>query len=205
MAKASDAKSPLFIVEDEETWAASLRGKLKGKYDVHHFVSGEEALEQMAAQKPSIVVLDYHLEGQLTGLDTLREMMKLQPNVKVIMFTAQDDVQIALNILNSGAYDYVVKGENALNRLKIITRNLEEREALESQVYNMSIRVRRERFWMSLLVAGILIGSLIIYLNTCPSSRPIKWDPFGVEQDGKCTTYDNTPAEVPGLGRGTGE
>lgn len=198
MAKNSLEKTTIFIVEDDEAWAASLKGKLKAKYDTHLYTTGEEAQQDLKKFKPKYIVLDYHLEGQMTGLDLLKVIQNTLPNTKVVMFTAQDDVQTALDILNSGAYDYVKKGESALNRLKIILRNLEEREELERQVYNMNIRVKRERLWLGILVVGILIGSLIIYLNTCPAGRPLKWDPFNVEQDGKCLVQEEETINLPG-------
>jgi ActR/RegA family two-component response regulator len=190
------------IVEDDEAWAASLKGKLKGEFEVSHYTSGEDAIQNLAALKPKIVVLDYHLEGQMTGLDTLKEIKRLLPKAKVIMFSAQDDVQVAVNILNNGAYDYVVKGENATNRLNIILRNLSEIEHLESQVVKLSVKVRRDRLWMGILIVGLLIGSMVIYFTTCPSQRAIKWDPFGVmDEQGNCSTYDNSTPNITPLNR----
>lgn len=199
MANTSPSKVPLLIVEDDEAWAASLKGKLKGEFEVSHYTSGEDAIQNLVALKPKIIVLDYHLEGQMTGLDTLKEIKRLLPKAKVIMFSAQDDVQVAVNILNNGAYDYVVKGENATNRLKIILRNLSEIENLEHQVVRLAVRVRRDRLWMGILIVGLLIGSMVIYFTTCPSQRAIKWDPFGVlDSTGNCRTYDNsTPVIQP--------
>jgi DNA-binding NtrC family response regulator len=185
----------LFIVEDDEAWAASLSGKLGKKYDISTYASGEAALEELTSKKPAIIVLDYHLEGELTGGDTLKEIKKLLPDTTVIMFSAQDDVQVALDILQNGAYDYVVKGENAMNRLKIILRNIEERDSLRKQMVELKISVRREKLAIYLVTAFIIIGSILIYLNTCPEGRPIKWDPFGKANSAECGVgiMRNTP------------
>ncbi len=186
MAKTSD-KEVLFIVEDDEAWSASLAAKLGKKYEVHTFVSGEAAVEALDKNEPRILVLDYHLEGDMTGFDVLKASKKKLPQSYAIMFTAQDDIQIALDILNSGAYDYIVKGENALNRLKILLRNIDEREALRSQMVELKFRVRRERLMFFIVVAVIVIGSLVIFLNTCPDTRPFfSWDPFGVAESDHC-------------------
>jgi hypothetical protein len=128
------------------------------------------------------------LEGELSGLDTLKEIRNRLPNAKVVFFSGQDDIQTALNILNSGAYDYVVKGENALNRLKIILRNIESREQLEQEVVELRFRVRRDRLALGGVVVLIFVISFIVFLNTCPPTRPFmtEWDPFNIMQDGKC-------------------
>ena len=186
MATTSD-KEVLFIVEDDEAWSASLAAKLGKKYDVHTFVSGEAAAKKLEALQPSILVLDYHLEGEMTGFDVLKASKEVVPDAYEIMFTAQDDIQIALDILNSGAYDYIVKGDNALNRLKILLRNINEREQLRSQMIELKFRVARERLMFFIVVAIIVIGSLVIFLNTCPDTRPFfSWDPFNVAESNQC-------------------
>jgi DNA-binding NtrC family response regulator len=177
---------PVFIVEDEPTWAATLTARLGKKFSVQHFTTGEECLEKLVAAKPVIVVLDYHLEGTLTGLDTLKRIRKELPSTKVIMFSAQDDVQTAVDILDNGAYEYIVKGENALNRMSIVLRNLEEAEELREQMITLQLRFKKEKFWLWAVIAGILIGSLVVYLNTCPQLRVMQWDPFGLGATNAC-------------------
>jgi len=185
---AEEKKIPMFIVEDDEAWAAGLTGKLGKKFSINHFVSGEECVEQLAAIKPKMIVLDYHLEGQMTGLDTLKQIMKIHPKAYVIMFSAQDDVQTAIEILDNGAYDYVVKGENAFNRLKIIIRNIENAEALQTENLQLKIKIKRDKFWLYMVIVGILVGSFTVSLFTCPDARMIKWDPFNVKNSENCTT-----------------
>jgi CheY-like chemotaxis protein len=192
MAKNTSSKTPLLIVEDDEAWVASLTAKLKGEYALSHFASGEEAIQNLLAIKPKVIVLDYHLQGQMTGDDTLKEIKRLLPNTRVIMFSAQDDVQTALNIIHHGAYDYVVKGENATNRLKIILRNLQHIDDLEHSVITIKLKFKRQILTLWALIAAILVVSMIIYLNTCPKERSIKWDPFGIEEGGFCRNYDES-------------
>lgn len=180
------SKTPIFIVEDDEGWAATLSGKLGKLYTTHHFVSGEECVEKLEAVKPKFIVLDYHLEGEMTGLDTLKIIKKKLPETYVIMFSAQDDVQTAVSIMENGAYDYVVKGENAFNRLSIITRNIESQENLKDQVLTLNVKIRRERFWLGMVVLGVLVISFLLYLRICPSARPFKWDPYNVAASDSC-------------------
>ncbi|MBX3102740.1 MAG: response regulator [Bacteroidetes bacterium] len=181
----------VFIVEDEPTWAATLTARLGKKFTVQHFTSGEECLAKLASVKPAIVVLDYHLEGTLTGLDTLKRIRKESPATKVVMFSAQDDVQTAVDILDNGAYEYIVKGDNAMNRLSIVLRNLEEAEELREQMITLRVRFRKEKFWLWIVIFGILLGCIAIYLNTCPQRRMVQWDPFGLEQTNECVYLDD--------------
>src|SRR5664280_860789 len=55
--------------------------------------SAEEALESLRAAQPEIIVLDHGLSGQLTGLDAAPRFKELDPQAKIIMFTAHADLK----------------------------------------------------------------------------------------------------------------
>lgn len=183
---ALDKKMPVLIVEDDMAWAETLKSKLGSSYQIHHYTTGEEAMENISTIKPKFVVLDYHLEGDMTGLDTLKKIKKVTPDAYVVMFSAQDSVQVAVDTFDNGAYDYVPKSDAAYNRLRIILRNIESAEAKNEQIMQLSLRFKREKFWLFMVIAGIIIVSFVIYLNLCPSQRLIGWDPLGVGQEEHC-------------------
>lgn len=183
---AKSQKPPVLIVEDDEIWYTTLETALSKEYKTTVVTSGEDAVEQMEALNPEFIVLDYHLDGEMTGLDTLKVIKQKLKEPKVIMFSAQDDVQVAVDILDKGAYDYVVKGDNAVNRLKIIIRNLKREKELINDNIQLNLRMKRERFWLIMVIVGIFILSMIIYLQTCPYSRPFGWDPFDIKSKEGC-------------------
>jgi DNA-binding NtrC family response regulator len=178
-------KTHLFIVEDDPTWAALLAGKYGKRFNVTTATRGEDALAQLDA-KPDIIILDYHLEGTLTGLDTLKEIRSRLPGAYVVMFSAQEDVQVALDIMENGAYDYVVKKEGAHERLNIILRNIMQARKLSAQVLELRIRIHRWKLALAAVVVAIVVISLVVYLQVCPYQRIIKWDPFDRASAGDC-------------------
>jgi len=173
----SNRKDLLFIVEDSPAWAAMLAGKLGNDYHILQFTSGEDALKRLG-DKPQIIILDYHLAGKMTGLDTLQVIRKELPNTYVVMFSAQEDVQTAIELLDNGVYDYVVKDENAINKLQIILKNIEETERLRKELIELRIRIKKVQVYVALMVALIFAVVLLIYLWLCPDQREWKWDPF---------------------------
>lgn len=183
---ALDKRMSVLIVEDDQAWAETLKSKLGTSFQIHHYTTGEEAVENLLNIKPKFVVLDYHLEGDMTGLDTLKKIKKNLPEAYVVMFSAQDSVQVAVDTFDNGAYDYVPKSDAAYNRLRIILRNVETAEAKNEQIMQLSLKFKKERFWLGMTVFGILIISLIIYLKLCPSQRLISWDPFDVGSRPAC-------------------
>jgi CheY-like chemotaxis protein len=195
----------LYVVEDDPTWAAILKGKFGKKFLVSTFADGESALAAITKDRPEIIIQDYNLEGKMTGLDCLREFQKVHPNGQVIMFSAQEDVQIALTIMETGAYDYVVKSDGAHERLAIIIRNIQKAKAVSSQLVELKISVARWKVALYGLIGGVVILLLSFMLFTCPEHRSLKWDPLGVARSARCkpavapSPYEAPPATAPAV------
>ena len=98
----------ILVVDDELSIRESFSLILEGKYKVLLAASGEGALKAIADQKVDLVYLDIRMPG-LDGLETLKRMKEIDPEVEVIMVTAVNDVQKASEAIKFGARDYVVK------------------------------------------------------------------------------------------------
>jgi nitrogen regulation protein NR(I) len=70
--------------------------------------SGEDAIKQIAVERPDLVIMDIRM-GATSGLDTLRKLRELDPKLLVIMMTAYGTTQTAIEAMKLGAYDYVLK------------------------------------------------------------------------------------------------
>ncbi len=180
-----------FIVEDEPTWRASLTSLLgKHGYQLQTFTKGEDLIQHLKEkpqEKPQLLLLDYHLEGKLTGLDTLKQIRSQLKDTYIVMFSAQDDIQTALEVLKQEVYDYVVKSTDALKgRLPIILKNIEETERLKKEVIELTLKIKRNTIGVSVLVMVIFIVVSLIYLWVCPKNRELKWDPFERAKSERC-------------------
>ena len=115
----------VYLVDDDLLYLRLLEFGLSqspaGKFAIKSFTSGEECLAQMEASKPEVVVLDYYLDSlqknALNGMKILQEIQKKSTDIQVIMLSKQEKLEIAVNCLKSGAYDYIVKNESAVLRL----------------------------------------------------------------------------------------
>lgn len=113
-----DSKNPLiFVVEDNSMYNKLVVSYLKtNKFtNVESYLKGEDALSNMHKQ-PAIVIQDYLLEG-MTGIEVLIKAKKTNPNVEFIFLSGQDSIDIAINSMKYGAYDYIVKDQMALQKL----------------------------------------------------------------------------------------
>lgn len=113
-----NTKNPLiFVVEDNQMYNKLVVSYLKtNKFtNVESYLSGEEALNNMH-KNPDIIIQDYLLEG-MTGIEVLIKAKKTNPTVEFIFLSGQDSIDIAINSMKYGAYDYIVKDQMALQKL----------------------------------------------------------------------------------------
>lgn len=113
-----DSKNPLiFVVEDNSMYNKLVVSYLKTNKltNVESYLKGEDALSNMH-KNPDIVIQDYLLEG-MTGIEVLIKAKKTNPNVEFIFLSGQDSIDIAINSMKYGAYDYIVKDQMALQKL----------------------------------------------------------------------------------------
>jgi len=113
-----NTKNPLiFVVEDNQMYNKLVVSYLKTNKltNIESFLSGEEALNHMT-KNPDIIIQDYLLEG-MTGIEVLIKAKKTNPDVEFIFLSGQDSIDIAINSMKYGAYDYIVKDQMALQKM----------------------------------------------------------------------------------------
>ena len=122
-----DTKIKLFLVDDDAVFLKLLAIDFlqHADFDVETYPTGELCLEHLSGN-PDIIILDYYLDGivknALNGIETLDRIKAYNPDIPVIMLSAQDEIAVAVNCMHHRAFDYVVKSETAFVRLqKIIT------------------------------------------------------------------------------------
>ncbi|WP_291275865.1 response regulator [Flavobacterium sp.] len=108
----------VFVVEDNEAYAQMIGFQLEQKrFQVEIFNSGEECLQNLF-KSPDIIVLDYML-GSMDGIEVLKQVKAINPDIQVIFLSAQDNILIGINSLKYGAYDYVTKDDDAFLNLSL--------------------------------------------------------------------------------------
>ncbi len=122
----NNSRNPLiYVVDDDAPFRKMICAFLhqnRLSY-VKQFSSGEEMLEQFSTTPPSIVVQDFDLgPGKLTGLEILQKAKEMKPNIDFIFLSGQSNINVAVEVIKNGAFDYVVKDDSAqdnlLNRIK---------------------------------------------------------------------------------------
>ena len=102
-------KCRVLLVDDETDYREVLTRRL-GKRDliVDGVSSGEEALQYLKSIPIDVVLLDVKMPG-IDGLMVLREIKKLNSLIEVIMLTGHASLEVAVEGMRSGAFDYLMK------------------------------------------------------------------------------------------------
>jgi DNA-binding NtrC family response regulator len=126
----------VYIVEDEANLQILLEHNCSSwGYNVRVFGRGEEMLQELTnGSEPALFILDIMLPG-MSGVDILKECKTRLPETPVIMLSGQGRIEIAVETIKMGAFDYLQKPLD-LTKLEITVRN-----ALH--VYSLSNEVRK--------------------------------------------------------------
>ena len=132
-------KIKIFLVDDDALYLRLLEIQFleKANFEVLTFSSGEECLENLS-QKPDLIVLDYMLSSinkeAMNGIKILDKIKEFNPNIQVVILSAQDTIEVAIDCMHHAAFDYVVKSETAFIRLQKIINSITEINKLQKQI-----------------------------------------------------------------------
>jgi two-component system OmpR family response regulator len=119
----------IFIVDDDVMLAAMLADHLRSSFphSIQVFHTGEECLAELD-EHPDLVILDYHLNNVVKdaadGLRILEKIKKLDRHVHVIMLSSQTQYGVALQTVQKGAEQYVMKGKDQFDQIDRIVKEM---------------------------------------------------------------------------------
>jgi DNA-binding NtrC family response regulator len=135
----------ILLVEDTPSLARLYQQYLDGEdADVTAVGTGKEALAALNAETPSVVLLDLRLPD-MDGLDILKEMQARELPSEVVVITAHGSINVAVEAMRAGAYDFLVKPFNA-ERLLVTVRNALKHGSL-SAIVKKIIDVSRDSYF----------------------------------------------------------
>jgi DNA-binding NtrC family response regulator len=126
----------IFVVEDDPTYRKFLEYVLglNPDFEVNFFTSGSDCIKNLHL-KPTIIALDYSLPD-MSGEEVLKKVKNYNPEIQVIIVSAQEKIGTAVQLLKLGAYDYIIKNEDTkdllLNAINNARRNISLTEEIHS-------------------------------------------------------------------------
>jgi DNA-binding NtrC family response regulator len=107
-----DEPVDILIVDDERDITSTMKKVLSRRnMTVETASDGAEALTMIMKHVPHVIVLDLRMPG-LPGLEVLRRVKRLHPDVEVILLTGHPTISLALQGVRAGAFDFMVKPQD---------------------------------------------------------------------------------------------
>ena len=136
-------KEHILIVDDEEMIRDLLSSALQqDKYVCHQAANVDEAFVILGEKQIDLVISDIMMPGR-SGVELLRDLKKIDPDIAVLMITGLSDMNTAMECIHLGADDYITK-PFGINRVVLTVKNLIERRclAIEKKNYQTNLEFK---------------------------------------------------------------
>ncbi len=144
----------IFVVEDDEWYNRLLLHNLtlNPDYEVESFTNATDCLSNLH-KSPDLVTVDYRLPD-LKGLELLKRIKEFNPDIQVVLISEQDDIEVVVELLKHGAYDYIVKSRDIRERLLNTVNNIRSRAGLQKEIATLRKEVSRKYDYRSTIIGN---------------------------------------------------
>ena len=149
----------IYVVEDNKLYNKLVVDFLQkqGMKNVKSFLNGKDCLNAVKqGEFPDIVVQDYYLEDS-TGITVLQAVKKRSKRSEFIFLTANEDLEVAVNSMKYGAFDYIIK-DNDIALKKVLDKIDKISKMLDLEKRNRFIR-------MAMIVTLIVLIAIVVLLS----------------------------------------
>jgi DNA-binding NtrC family response regulator len=124
----------IFVVEDDPAYTKFLKYVLglNPDYETEYFTTGKQCVDNLY-KKPDVITLDYSLPDQPGG-KVLEQIRNFDPNINVIIVSAQEKIGTAVELLKAGAFDYIAKDQDTKERLFNSINNARNKSSLIREI-----------------------------------------------------------------------
>ncbi len=124
----------IFVVEDDQAYTKFIKYvlALNPDYEIEFFTTGKECINNLH-KNPSVITLDYSLPD-MPGQQVLEQIKSYDPNIVVIIVSAQEKIGTAVELLKSGAFDYITKDQDTKDRLLNSINNARNKHSLIKEI-----------------------------------------------------------------------
>lgn len=134
----------IFVVEDNEWYNKLLvhHLSLNPDYEVESFFNARDFLKELN-KAPDVVTLDYRLPD-MVGTEVLKRIKEENEEIQVVLVSEQEDIQVVVELLKHGAYDYIVKSNDIRERLLNTVSNIRKGASMKKEISHLRSEVQKK-------------------------------------------------------------
>jgi PAS domain S-box-containing protein len=153
----------VLLVDDDVDHAMIVRRTLEkqGGFAVKHVVDGPSCLDTVVKEPYGVVLLDYSLP-KMNGLEVLAKIRELGADVPVVMATGQGDERIAVQAMNAGAIDYVIKTTGYFATLPTVLNKVLKQHELAADNARLYAESRRQQARLGQILDSTSDGIVLV-------------------------------------------
>lgn len=174
--------SNILIVDDEIGPRESLRMILKPYHNIFTVESGYAAIQMVQQVELDVITLDLKMPG-ISGIDTLKEIRRIDQEVIVIIITGYGTLQSAIEAIRYGVFDYIPKPFNVPEIMSMIDKAVQRRRL------NVKIKGFLNHFFNEHPFKGSLPNSDIFLPNGMRGIIEYKWNDSGLSDNQNCLEF----------------
>ncbi len=131
----------VLVVDDEVDFLETIVKRLKKRQvDAEGVETGEAAVEVLNNKLFDVVLLDVKMPGGMDGIQTLREIKRIQPLAEVLLLTGHASVETSIEGMKLGAFDYLLKPMKFEELLIKMAAAFEKKDTHDKKIRNAKIR-----------------------------------------------------------------
>jgi response regulator RpfG family c-di-GMP phosphodiesterase len=172
----------ILIVDDEIGPRESLRMILKPNYNVFMVENGYAAIQMIQQVEMDVVTLDLKMPG-ISGIDTLKEIRGIDPDVMVIIITGFGTLKSAIEAIRYGVFDYIPKPFNVPEITCIIEKSIQRRKL------NLKIKEVLSKFLNRHPLKEPVSDFGLFFQNGINGVTDFKWDNVSLSDNQNCLAF----------------
>ena len=172
----------ILIVDDEIGPRESLRMILKPNYNVYTVENGYAAIQMIQQIEMDVVTLDLKMPG-ISGIDTLKEIRGIDPDVMVIIITGFGTLKSAIEAIRYGVFDYIPKPFNVPEITCIIDKSIQRRKL------NLKIKEVLSKFLNRHPLKESVSDFGLFFQNGISGVTDFKWDSVSLSDNQNCLAF----------------
>jgi two-component system, NtrC family, response regulator AtoC len=144
----------IFVVEDDDWYNRLLvhNLSLNPDYEIESFSCGKDCLDNLH-KIPDVITLDYRLPD-MKGIDVLKQIKTENEDIQVILISGQDEIEVVVELLKYGAYDYIVKSNDIRERLLNTVSNIRKGERLKREIVSLRGEVKIKYSYQNTIIGN---------------------------------------------------